>query len=222
MKLLLVSKGLWNAISGEEAVTIAKEQQTHAAIVLSLADSQLMHVIGSKVARDAWGEAGNFYGTQDMATRLGLKEKLSSFKYTASIISSHVTKLEEFVPTMQSENCGPSEEDICAMMLRSLPPSYDSLVKAFRMVAKSFKFNDWSESLLLKKRFRVIRRESKMQLLSTQAKMAGQRSSKVGDQRNRRERVIHVASLATMHKQVLFQKTHGYEHSKSRSPPVRD
>ena len=39
MKMLLVFKGLWNAVSGEEAVTIAKEQQAHAAIVLSLADS---------------------------------------------------------------------------------------------------------------------------------------------------------------------------------------
>ena len=84
MKMSLVSKGLWSAVSGEEAVTIAKEQQAHAAIVLNLADSQLMHVIGSENARDAWGKLAMFHRTQDMANRLWLKEKFASFKYTAS------------------------------------------------------------------------------------------------------------------------------------------
>ena len=97
MKMLLVTKGLWNAVSGEEAVTIAKEQQAHAAIILNLADSQLMHVIGSNTARDAWGKLAMFHRTQDMANRLWLKEKLFSFKYTASSISSHVAELEELV-----------------------------------------------------------------------------------------------------------------------------
>ena len=97
MKMLLVSKGLWNAIFGEEAVTIAKEQQAHAAIVLSMADSQLMHVITARYAWDAWGKLAMFHRTQDMANRLWLKEKVSSFKYTASSISSHDTEFKELV-----------------------------------------------------------------------------------------------------------------------------
>ena len=94
---MLVSKGLWNAVSGEKTSTIAKEQQVHVAIVLSLADSQLMHVIVSKTARDAWGKLAIFHRTQDMANRLWLKEKVSSFKYTASSISSHDTEFKELV-----------------------------------------------------------------------------------------------------------------------------
>ena len=54
-------------------------------------------------------------------------EKFASFKYTASSMSGHVTEPEELVMKMKSASCGPSEEDICAVMLRSLPPSYDSL-----------------------------------------------------------------------------------------------
>ena len=137
-----MSKGLWSAVSGDEAVSVAKEQQAHAAIVLSLADLQLMHVIGSETARDAWGKLAMFHRTQDMASRLWLKEKFASFKYTASSISGHVMELEDLVMKMQSANCRPSEEDICAVMLRSLPPSYESLVQAFRMVVTSFKFSD--------------------------------------------------------------------------------
>ena len=148
MKMLLVSKGLWTAVSRAEAVTATKEQQAHAAIVLNLADSQLMHVIGSETATDAWGRLAKFHATQDMASRLWLKEKFASFKYTASSMSGHVTELEELVMKMKSASCGPSEEDICAVMLRSLPPSYDSLVQAFRMAVTSFRFSDLVSKLI--------------------------------------------------------------------------
>ena len=83
-----------------------------------------------------------------MANRLWLKEKFSSFKYTASRISSHVTELEELVLKMQTANCGPSEEDICAVMMRSLPPSYASWVQVFRMAVTSFKFSDMVSQLI--------------------------------------------------------------------------
>ncbi|POM67428.1 RxLR effector candidate protein, partial [Phytophthora palmivora] len=43
MKMYLTSKGLWGAVSGEGNMTAIKEQQAHAAIVLNLKDSQLMH-----------------------------------------------------------------------------------------------------------------------------------------------------------------------------------
>ena len=148
MKMLLVSKGLWTAVCRAEAVTATKEQQAHAAIVLNLADSQLMHVIGSETATDAWGRLAKFHATQDMASRLWLKEKFASFKYTASSMSGHVTDLEELVMKMKSASCGPSEEDICAVMLRSLPPSYDSLVQAFRMAVTSFRFSDLVSKLV--------------------------------------------------------------------------
>ena len=83
-----------------------------------------------------------------MASRLWLKEKFASFKYTASSISGHVMELEDLVLKMQSANCGPSEEDICAVLLRSLPPSYESLVQAFRMAATSVHFSDLVSKLI--------------------------------------------------------------------------
>ena len=63
MQMLLVSKGLWSAVSGEEAVSSTKEQHAHAAIVLNLAYSQLPHVIGAETARAAWGKLASFHYT---------------------------------------------------------------------------------------------------------------------------------------------------------------
>ena len=59
-----------------------------------------MHVITSTTARDAWGGLAQFYHTQDMASRLWLKERFSSFKYTATTMSAHVTELERLVLDM--------------------------------------------------------------------------------------------------------------------------
>ena len=90
------------AIAGDETTSEAKEQQAHAAIVLNLSDSQLMHVIDSATATDAWGRLAQFHHSQDMANQLLLKEKLASFKYAASCMSSHVIELEDLVMKLKS------------------------------------------------------------------------------------------------------------------------
>ena len=58
MNMYLMSKGLWGAIAGDKTTSEIKEQQDHAAIVLNLSYSQLMHVIDSTSARDAIGTVG--------------------------------------------------------------------------------------------------------------------------------------------------------------------
>uniref|UniRef100_H3H953 Integrase catalytic domain-containing protein n=1 Tax=Phytophthora ramorum TaxID=164328 RepID=H3H953_PHYRM len=142
MKMYLMSKGLWEAVEGKAEATSSKEQQAHAAIVLNLNDSQLMHVVTAKSAKEAWEKLEKFHRAQDVANRLWLKEKFSSFKYTTSSVSKHVTELEQLVLEMKSAGCEPSDEDVCATLLRSLPASYESLVQAFRMSMTELKLAD--------------------------------------------------------------------------------
>ncbi|POM59271.1 LOW QUALITY PROTEIN: Copia protein (GagintPol protein) [Phytophthora palmivora] len=146
--MYLTSKGLWGAVSGEGNTTAIKEQQPHAAIVLNMKDSQLMHVIDAATAREAWTRLKNFHRTQDMANRLWLEEKFASFKYTTSSIKDHVVELETLVLKMRNANCGPNEEDVCATMLRSLPANYESLVQAFRMSMTTFSLADLVSKLI--------------------------------------------------------------------------
>uniref|UniRef100_A0AAV1UES9 Polyprotein n=1 Tax=Peronospora matthiolae TaxID=2874970 RepID=A0AAV1UES9_9STRA len=130
MKMYLTSKGLWGAIAGDETMSEAKEQQAHAAIVLNRSDSQLMHIIDSATAREVWGHLARFHHSRDMANRHWLKELLVSFKYAASSMSGYAMELEDLV---KRANCGPSEEDVCAVLLRSLPSSFESLNEAARV-----------------------------------------------------------------------------------------
>ncbi|POM70436.1 Integrase catalytic core protein [Phytophthora palmivora] len=129
-------------------MTAIKAQQAHAAIVLNMKDSQLMHVIDAATAREAWTRLENFHRTQDMANRLWLEKNFASFKYTTSSIKDHVMELETLVLKMRNANCGPSEEDVCATMLRSLPASYESLVQAFRMSMTTFSLADLVSKLI--------------------------------------------------------------------------
>ena len=70
IRMYLMFKGLWEAISCEESVSDVKEQQAHAAIVRNLSDPQLMHVIDATTARQAWGSLAKLHHTQDMTNRL--------------------------------------------------------------------------------------------------------------------------------------------------------
>ena len=148
MRMFLISKGLWEAVEATSSVSEAKEQQAHAAIVLNLSDTQLMHVITTSNAREAWGALARVHRTQDMASRLWLKEKFATFKFTAPDMSAHVMELERLVLDMNGASCGPSEEDTCATLLRSLPAQYESLVQAFRISVTQFSFKDLVSKLI--------------------------------------------------------------------------
>uniref|UniRef100_A0AAV1VED4 CCHC-type domain-containing protein n=1 Tax=Peronospora matthiolae TaxID=2874970 RepID=A0AAV1VED4_9STRA len=63
-------------------------------------------------------------------------------------MSGYVMDLDDLVMKMKRANCGPSEEDVCAVLLRSLPSSSKSLVQAFRMSVASFSFSDLVSKLI--------------------------------------------------------------------------
>lgn len=101
MKIFLMSKGLWEAGAGGPGVTAIKEKQAHAAIVLNLSDSPLMHVIRTSSAQEVWTALDRFHRMQDMASRLWLKEKFASFNHTATDMNSDVTEALRSMPRHQ-------------------------------------------------------------------------------------------------------------------------
>ena len=62
MKMYLMSKGLWEVVDGGGSTVAASiEQKAHAAIVLNLNDSQLMHVVVTTSAFKAWTALARAY-----------------------------------------------------------------------------------------------------------------------------------------------------------------
>ncbi|CAI5746353.1 unnamed protein product [Peronospora destructor] len=113
-------------------------------------------------------------------------------------MSGHVMDLEDLVMKMKSANCGSSKEDVCAVMLRSLPASYESLVQAFRMSVTSFD----SSCLVRKLIAEEVRQKEAARVEEATALLTSNRSSKQpprssmdGVPKGRQERVVTAARL---------------------------
>lgn len=142
MKMYLRSRGLWGQVDGSSPLDLSLMEQAHAAIVLSLTDSQVLHVVATTNASEAWAVLKGMNESRDMASRMWLKEKFATFRFTASTMEKHFEELEALVLQMGSAGCRPDEDDVCATLLRSLPSSFDGLVQAFRMSVGKFTYGD--------------------------------------------------------------------------------
>ena len=207
--MYLMSKGLWESVVGTEESEL-KKQQAHAAIVLNLSDSQLMHMFSANYAREAWCTLDAFHRTTNMANRLWLKERFASFKYTKPSIGEHVRDLERLVMEMQYTNCEPSEEDTCATMLRSLPASYEGLIQAFRMTTVQFRFSDLVSKLLAEevRQNESCRIEEATAMFEARRKERNLERSHMGGER--RGFLVHVSSAVksfTLCETVVRMKT---------------
>ena len=136
MEMYLKGKELWGAVAEDMPINEEnkhKIQKAHSVIVLHLEDSQLLHVVHSKSAKQAWITLANLNNTDDMSTKMYLKERFSSFKYESGTMKELLQKFEELLVEMVVAKCTPEESDVVACLLRSLPSEYDALVQALRL-----------------------------------------------------------------------------------------
>ena len=136
MQMYLKGKGLWGVVAEDVPITEEnkeKIQKAHTIIVLHLEDSQLLHVVQSKSAKQAWFTLQELNNTNDMSSKMYLKERFSTFKYESGTVREHLQKFETLVVEMAVAGCPPDESDQVACLLRSLPSEYDQLVQALRL-----------------------------------------------------------------------------------------
>ena len=136
MEMLLKGKDLWSVVAEDVPINQdnkAKFQKAHSVIVLHLEDSQLLHVVQSKSAKQAWTTLASLNNTNDMSSRMYLKERMAVFKYESGTIKEHLQKYEELLVEMAVAGCSPDGADQVGCLLRSLPNEYDPLVQALRL-----------------------------------------------------------------------------------------
>ena len=124
MEMYLKGKGLWWMVVDNGPISEDNKgnfQKAYSIIVLHLEDSQLLHVVQSKSAKQAWIILASVNETYDMSTKMYLKEKIRAFKYESGTMKEHLQKFEELLIEMVVAVCPPEESDIVACLLRSLP-----------------------------------------------------------------------------------------------------
>lgn len=140
MEMLLTRDDYWFAVEDpkpEPATSAWKKanQKALATIVLFIEDSQMNLVKGAATARDAWLKLKAYHEKASMTSRVSLLKRICSLNLSEGSaegpnMEKHLFELEELFDRLQcaGQELEPSLK--IAMILRSLPDSFDVLVTA--------------------------------------------------------------------------------------------
>lgn len=136
LELILRKEGVWKCVvdpvpntpnemwrkSNEDAIVI---------IGLSVEDSQLMLIKKAKTAHDAWIILKSHFEKDTLGSSVRIMRQICGMKYTMeSNISEHIMEMKLLFEKLEAIGEKFSERWLVAMLLSSLPPSFDMLVTA--------------------------------------------------------------------------------------------
>jgi hypothetical protein len=95
LKMILIDRGLWEVVDGTELkpapdnkalydAFIKKDNQALAQIVLTLSNSQLVHVRNASSSRDAWRNICSAFEAKGLAAKVYLRRQFFTIKFTDS------------------------------------------------------------------------------------------------------------------------------------------
>lgn len=134
VELLLVKDGLWMTVNNPkpadaDASWIARDASARAIIGLALDDSQLAHVFGATTANEMWVQLQGYHERGSLCNKIHVLRKLCSLRLAeGGDMSKHLTAMTELVHKLLGMGEKLAEYWIVAMLLSSLPESYNPLI----------------------------------------------------------------------------------------------
>lgn len=143
VKFTLMRENLWSLVqpSGASSSTsgvspprdIAKEEKAFAIIALGLSDNYLHHISDLESPSEAWHKLDVLFGASSHTSKLALK--IAFFALTmdsGSSVATHVNNLRSLMTQLASVNSPITEEDAMAVLLKSMPDTYDTIVTTLK------------------------------------------------------------------------------------------
>lgn len=134
VELLLVKDGLWEVVSNPKPVDvnatwISKDASARAVIGLALDDGQLSHVLGASTANEMWTQLQGYHERGSLSNKIHVLRKLCSLRLMeGGDMSKHLTEMTGLVHKLLGMGEKLAEYWIVAMLLSSLPESYNPLI----------------------------------------------------------------------------------------------
>ena len=142
MKLLLIHKGYWKAVTGEK-VSEETDQKALAIIGLGVGDEQIIHIQDSETSKEAWDNLSKIYENAGTANKMHLQEQLMTSKMgSEDSVKGHIEKLRRIVGQLATMGVIVSDEQYILTLLRSLPARFESLVVTLENMVESLKLED--------------------------------------------------------------------------------
>lgn len=133
--MLLIEKEVWNVIEDPvpEEITnewLRKDQKAHSTIALNVEDDQIQHIRNCETSKNAWLALKEFHEKDTANSRVSILRKLMTKKIDErDNMETHVNLMIELFQKLLALGDGFEPEFLLsAILLGSLPPSYDSLV----------------------------------------------------------------------------------------------
>ncbi|MCO5554987.1 hypothetical protein L7F22_008526 [Adiantum nelumboides] len=157
IKLMLMKKALWSITNGKErkprdatAATTWEERdnKAQAIIKLELDDTYIHRVDGCETAKETWDQLDTLFGAQAKSSKFGLL--IEFFKLEMSVktpLASHLNSMQSLMTQLAGISLKVDEDIAIAVLLKSLPSSYDHIVTTLTNMPIS-KLVDMQASLL--------------------------------------------------------------------------
>jgi len=136
VELLLIKEGLWDLVSEAapaqpNAEWLTKDAQARATIGLLVEDNQLTHIRSKTTAAATWKALQDYHQKSSLSNKVILLKNLCNMKLTESgNMEEHIINMSIIKDKLEAIGENIKEELFIAMILGSLPDSYNSLINA--------------------------------------------------------------------------------------------
>lgn len=138
MELTLMKEDVWvvvkSGMSDPEDITqswIRKDEKARALIGLALEDNQLCHIMEATTAKEMWDKLKGYHERGSLSNKIHILRKLCSMRLVENgNMSDHLVEASELVHRLARMGEPLKEHLVVAVLLSSLPESYDPLVTA--------------------------------------------------------------------------------------------
>ena len=123
-RALLLSKGLWGAVTGE-TMEAEKDQKALAQIILHVKDHHLQTVRSALNTKTAWEALKATYEAKTNARKLVLRRELTQLKMSPTeALTVYASRAKDLQAQMQAAGDEVGDQAVAMQFLAGLPPAY--------------------------------------------------------------------------------------------------
>lgn len=148
MRALLVSKGLWTAVTADTPDT-GTDQKAHAMILLHVKDHHLATLAECNSAKIAWERLKATYEAKTNARKLLLRRELTQLKMGATEpLSIYAARSKDIQTQLRSAGDEVKDQEVAMQFLAGLPPAYNMISTVLTTSDRELKIDEMLPKLL--------------------------------------------------------------------------
>ena len=125
MRALLISKGLWGSVTGDNSIDPDKDQKALAQIILHVKDYHLMTVGNCDTSKIAWDALKATYEAKSNARKVLLRRELTGLKMGATEpLTVYGARAKDIQAQLRAAGDDAKDQEVAIQFLAGLPPAY--------------------------------------------------------------------------------------------------